>query len=115
MADADVWDRAPQGRAADGWDNGYGAEGGGDFAWDDDPYVEDGNAYDEQEYGYGPDEQYAYDPNAYDPNAYDPNAYDPNAYDPNAYDPNAYDPNAYGAPPQADERPGGWRRLFGRR
>ncbi|HEX8036362.1 MAG TPA: hypothetical protein VF510_21060, partial [Ktedonobacterales bacterium] len=81
------------------WDDGN-TEGGADFAWDDNPQYAGG--YDEQGYAYDQSAQNAYDPNGYDPNAYDPNGYDPNGYD-------------YEAPPEADERSGGWRRLFGRR
>ncbi len=144
MAEAERWDRAPQRQEADVWDNGY-AEAGADFAWDDNQYGGGAGGYDEQGTGYGGGAQSAYgqndydpnaydgygqngydpndyDQNAYDPNAYDPNAYDQNAYDPNGYDPNGYDPNGYdaddydyGAPSEADERSGGWRRLFGRR
>ncbi len=129
MPEVERWDRAPQRQEADVWADGY-AEAGADFAWDDNQYG--GGAaggYDEQGVGYGGGAQSAYgqndyDPdgygqNGYDPNDYDQNAYDPNAYDPNAYDPNGYDPDGYeydyGAPPEADERSGGWRRLFGRR
>lgn len=134
MAEAERWDRAPQRQEADVWDDGY-AEAGADFAWDDNQYGGAAGGYDEQGVGYGGGAQSAYEQNAYDPNgydgygqngydpndydqnAYDPNAYNPNAYDPNAYDPNGYDPDGYDydAPPEADERSGGWRRLFGRR
>lgn len=120
MPEADPWNRPPQQQEPTAWDDGY-AEAGADFAWDDNQY---GSGYDEQGYAYDQGAQNAYDPNAYsdyDQNGYDPNGYDPNGYDPNAYDPNGYDPNGYDqngyeydAPPQADERAGGWRRLFGR-
>lgn len=98
MADADRWDHTSQQQETDTWDDGY-AEGGADFAWDDN---QPASGYDEQGFEYG---QGA-------PNGYDPNAYDPNAYDPNAYDQNAYE---YDAPLEAEERSGGWRRLFGKR
>ncbi|MGZ3602919.1 MAG: hypothetical protein ACXVDF_23640, partial [Ktedonobacterales bacterium] len=111
MPAADQWSRAPQQQDPGAWDNGY-AEGGADFAWDDNQYA---GGYDEQGYAYDQSAQNASDSNAYGPNGYDD--YDPNGYDPNGYDPNAYDPNGYDddAPPVADERSGGWRRLFGRR
>lgn len=131
MAQAERWDRAPQQQDAGVWDDGY-AEVGADFAWDD-----NAGGYDERggEHGGGAQHAYGqdgYDPNGYDPNGYDPNgydangydqdgygqnAYDPNGYDQNGYDPNSYDPDGYDydAPPEADERSGGWRRLFGRR
>lgn len=129
MAQAERWDRVPQQQDAGVWDDGY-AEGGADFAWDD-----NAGGYDERgvEYGGGAQDAYGqdgYDANAYDPNGYDANgydaygqdgygqnAYDPNGYDQNGYDPNGYDPDGYDydAPPEADERSGGWRRLFGRR
>jgi hypothetical protein len=120
MPAADQWSRAPQQQDLGAWDTGY-TEGGADFAWDDNQHAgEYAGGYDEQGYAYDQGPQNAYDPNAYGPNGYDdydPNDYDPNSYDPNAYDPNAYDPNGYdyGAPPEADERSGGWRRLFGKR
>lgn len=110
MPDADPWNRAPQQQEPTAWGDGY-AEAEADFAWDDNQY---GSGYDEQGYAYDQGAQNAYDPNAYgdyDPNGYDPNGYDPNGYDPNGYDPNGYE---YDAPQEADERSGGWRRLFGR-